>query len=297
MKTALIDIGSNSLRLMLSEYKDGRWIHSAKQLWTTRLGKGTAEGLLSEESMHSTLEALKEAKAEGERFGATAFCAVATSAMRDSSNGVSFAEKLTAATGIPVHIISGKEEASIGFRGAMSDVLSDNTMGAIIDLGGASTEVAIGSLDRIEWSHSYPIGAVRLREISDEGVQRIWEETHALWRPMPLMQDPRFGGIVGIGGTITTLAAIDQRLSPYDPSKVHGYTLHREAVEGIAMFLRYQTVEERMTVPGLMPGRADIIVAGAEILASFMDTYDIGSILVSEKDGLEGWHAVWSQSL
>lgn len=297
MKTAVIDIGSNSLRLMLSEYKSGHWVHSAKQLWTTRLGNRTSEGLLSEASMILTLEAMKEAKAEGVQFGATAFCAVATSAMRESPNGEEFARRITEETDIPVYIISGDEEAAIGFRGAMSDVLQGDKLGAIIDLGGASTEVAIGSLQCIEWSYSYPIGAVRLQSVSDEGLQRVWEETNGLWRPMPLLEDSRFGGIVGIGGTITTLAAIDQGLNPYDPIKVHGYTLYREAVEAMALFLRYQSVEERKSVPGLMPGRADIIVAGAEILASFMDTYDIGSILVSEKDGLEGWHAVWSQNL
>ncbi len=247
--------------------------------------------------MNLTLEAMQQAKEEGLRFGATAFCAVATSAMRESPNGEEFAARITEETGIPVHIISGEEEAEIGFRGAMSDVLEGDRLGAMIDLGGASTEVAIGSLHSIAWSHSYPIGAVRLQAVSDEGLQRVWEETNGLWRPMPLLEDPRFGGIVGIGGTITTLAAIDQELNPYDPSKVHGYALHREAVEAMALFLRYQSVEERKNVPGLMPGRADIIVAGAEILASFMDTYDIGSILVSEKDGLEGWHAVWSQQL
>ena len=112
------------------------------------------------------------------------------------------------------------------------------------------------------WSRSYPVGAVRLQSMSDEGPQRVWEETRFLWDPM--MIEGEFGEFIGIGGT-NNLAAIDLGLAHYDGTKVQGHKLSRETVEGIIMKLRYMSRDERLQVKGLPAGRADIIVTGAEI--------------------------------
>ena len=121
--------------------------------------------------------------------------------------------------------------------------------------------------------------------MSDEGPQRVWEETQFLWDPM--MIEGEFGEFIGIGGTLTTLAAIDLKLEDYDGTKVQGHKLSRETVEGIIMRLRYMSREERLQVKGLPAGRADIIVAGAEILTSFMDAYEVPHVFVSDQDGME----------
>ena len=129
------------------------------------------------------------------------------------------------------------------------------------------------------------MGAVRLQSISDEGPQRVWEETRFLWDPMRI--EGEFGEFIGIGGTLTTLAAIDLGLDHYDGTKVQGHKLSRETVEGIIMKLRYMSRDERLQVKGLPAGRADIIVAGAEILTSFMDSYEVPHVFVSDQDGME----------
>ena len=121
--------------------------------------------------------------------------------------------------------------------------------------------------------------------MSDEGPQRVWEETRFLWDPMMIQGE--FGEFIGIGGTLTTLAAIDLGLENYDGTKVQGHKLSRETVEGIILNLRYMSRDERLQVKGLPAGRADIIVAGAEILTSFMDAYEVPHVFVSDQDGME----------
>ena len=182
-------------------------------------------------------------------------------------------------------ILSGDEEAIYGFNGALGDQLNDGRHYTTIDIGGGSTELALGNKDGVYWSRSYPVGAVRLQSMSDEGPQRVWEETQFLWDPM--MIEGEFGEFIGIGGTLTTLAAIDLKLEDYDGTKVQGHKLSRETVEGIIMRLRYMSREERLQVKGLPAGRADIIVAGAEILTSFMDAYEVPHVFVSDQDGME----------
>lgn len=290
MKLAIFDIGSNSIRLMTGEKIGDTWHNEPKRLWTTRLGQRTAEGLLSEVAMEASIQAIKEGlQGIPEEYTANAV-GLATGAVREAPNGEAFCQQVQQETGLAVRIITGREEGHYGFIGATADFLSEGKLCAVIDIGGATTEVTLGTKDKIERVASYPIGAVRFQSISDEGLQRVWEETKGFWNPL-LMEDD-FIGCIGIGGTVTTLAAIDLKLEQYDPKKVHGHILRRETVEFLALQLRYMSTEERVALPGLPATRQDIIVCGTEILASFMDTYDLGAIIVSEKDGMEGWEEI-----
>ena len=286
MKLAIIDIGSNSIRLLLGTYIDGQWHNEPKKLWTTRLGKRNLDGTLSEESMENSYKALEEIYAESIAYGATAVYAFATSAVREAPNGGDFIEKAKAIGSIVFTILAGEEEAQWGFKGALSDQLQNGRHYTTIDIGGGSTEIALGSKEGIYWNHSYPVGAVRLQDMSEEGPQRIWEETRYLWNLMPIKGD--FGDFYAIGGTATTLGAIDLGLVDYDGEAVQNHKMSRECIEGLVMDLRHKSREERLAVPGLPPGRVDIIVSGGEILTSIMDAYEVPHIYISDKDGMEG---------
>lgn len=285
MKLAIIDIGSNSVRLLLATYENKIWHYEPKQLWTTRLGERNTDGTLRAESMEASYQAFRDIKKLADQYGAEYCFGFATSAVREAANGLEFMERISEYCPMEWRILSGDEEAIYGFNGALGDQLNDGRHYTTIDIGGGSIELALGNKDGVYWSRSYPVGAVRLQSMSDEGPQRVWEETQFLWDPM--MIEGEFGEFIGIGGTLTTLAAIDLKLEDYDGTKVQGHKLSRETVEGIIMRLRYMSREERLQVKGLPAGRADIIVAGAEILTSFMDAYEVPHVFVSDQDGME----------
>ncbi|WP_251424280.1 phosphatase [Veillonella agrestimuris] len=285
MKTAVIDIGSNSIRLLLGTYEGKQWYNEGKRLWTTRLGDRESGGELKDTVMNASYEVFSEISELMASYGVERSIAIATSAVREASNGGEFLERAKQYCPTEYRILSGDEEAFYGFKGALQDRLSSGMHYGIIDIGGGSTELAVGSKDGVYWSRSYPVGAVRLQSLSESGPQSIWEETRFLWDPM--MIEGNFGDFVGIGGTITTLAAIDLKMITYVPEQIQNHKLTREAIEGMIMSLRYMSREERLQVPGLQPGRVDIIVSGAEILTSCMDAYEIPYIFVSEQDGME----------
>lgn len=285
MKSAIVDIGSNSIRLLLAKFDGTTWHFEPKQLWTTRLGQRNTDGTLRTESIEVSYRAFKEIHSLLQAYGAQCCCGFATSAVREAPNGMDFMNAVSDYCPMEWRILSGDEEAVYGFKGALGEQLQDGRHYATIDIGGGSTEIAVGNIDGVYWSRSYPVGAVRLQTVSDEGPQRVWEETRFLWEPM--MVEGQFGEFVGIGGTLTTLAAIDLGLDVYDGRRVQGHKLSRETVEGLIMRLRYMSRDERLQVIGLPAGRADIIVAGAEILTSFMDSYEVPHVIVSDQDGME----------
>lgn len=287
-KLGIVDLGSNSFRLLLGTYDGTRWMNEPKQLWTTQLGRRSSEGLLTEEAMVRGLEALKEIRDMMDAYGATIRIGLATSAIRESGNGQDFLGCAQTVCPMEYRVLSGDEEATYGFIGATVYENRDFHY-ATIDVGGGSTEIALGHRDRVYMTKSYPAGAVRMQEMSSEGPQRVWEETSPVWEPLPI--EGTFGEFIGIGGTATTLAAMDLQMDSYDPKRIQGHRLDRGTIEAMILQLRYMSREERWQVKGLQPGRVDIIVPGAEIITSLMDTYQIGSIVISEADGLEGWQS------
>lgn len=287
-KLGIVDLGSNSFRLLLGTYDGTRWMNEPKQLWTTQLGRRSPEGVLTEEAMVRGLDALKEIRNVMDAYGATIRIGLATSAIREAGNGQDFLRRAQTVCPMEYRVLSGDEEATYGFIGATVYENRDFHY-ATIDVGGGSTEIALGHRDRVYMTKSYPAGAVRMQEMSSEGPQRVWEETSPVWEPLPI--EGTFGEFIGIGGTATTLAAMDLQMDSYDPKRIQGHRLDRGTIEAMILQLRYMSREERLQVKGLQPGRVDIIVPGAEIITSLMDTYQIGSIVISEADGLEGWQS------
>lgn len=287
-KLGIVDLGSNSFRLLLGTYDGTQWMNEPKQLWTTQLGRRSPEGVLTEEAMVRGLDALKEIRDVMDAYGATIRIGLATSAIREAGNGRDFLERAQMVCPMEYRVLSGDEEATYGFIGA-TVYENRNFHYATIDVGGGSTEIALGHRDRVYMTKSYPAGAVRMQEMSSEGPQRVWEETSPMWDPLPI--EGSFGEFIGIGGTATTLAAMDLQMESYDSKRIQGHRLDRGTIEAMVLQLRYMSCEERLQVKGLQPGRVDIIVPGAEIITSLMDTYQIGSIVISEADGLEGWQS------
>lgn len=288
MKLGIVDLGSNSFRVLLGTYDGSNWQNEPKQLWATRLGQRDAQGLLTEEAMERGLQALEEICAVLDAYGATIRIGLATSAIREAENGRGFLERAQKVCPMEYRVLSGEEEATYGFKGAT--VFEDPDFHyATIDVGGGSTEIALGDAQHVYFTKSYPAGAVRMQDVSQEGPQRVWEETVHMWDE--LLITGTFGEFIGIGGTATSLAAIDLQMEIYDPKRIQGYRMDRGTIEAMILQLRYMSREERLQVKGLQPGRVDIIVPGAEIITSLMDTYQIGSIVISEADGLEGWQS------
>ncbi|NPV28718.1 MAG: Ppx/GppA family phosphatase [Firmicutes bacterium] len=285
---AAIDIGTNSTRLLIAEVEGGRVIPRFFALRMTRVGEGVARGEgLRPEPVARTLRALQEFGALARRYGVSCMRVVATSAVREAPNAPGFLKQVREEAGFEVDVISGEEEAYLSYLGACR-ALPGVAEGVVVDIGGGSTEFTFPARPGAPASGlrcvSVPLGAVRLTERP-----ALLSE---LLAPMKAVLDEialrRERNLIGVGGTITTLAAVDQALATYDPDRVHGYRLTRDAVERILFHLAAKNKDERKNVPGLQPERADIIVAGTTILWAILGYLQIPEITVSEADLLHG---------
>ncbi|MDA8235824.1 MAG: Ppx/GppA phosphatase family protein [Clostridia bacterium] len=279
-----IDIGTNSTRLLIAEVKEGKIKPVFTQLRTTRMGEGLIHtGELAEPAMERTCLALKEYKAKMEELKVERFQVVATSAVRDAVNREPFITRVFSETGFKVDVISGEEEAALSYEGvAGAMAITDSYV--VVDIGGGSTEfIWAAPTGKVE-AYSMQVGAVRMTE-SQAGI----EEIRSLLEPA--LAKIRQGGItklIGVGGTITTVAAIIQGLKVYDPDKVQGFVIDGDEVEALLGQLQAMTLAQRREVPGLQPQRADIICAGITILTQVLRGSDLNRITASEADILYG---------
>ncbi|MDD2553491.1 MAG: Ppx/GppA family phosphatase [Desulfotomaculaceae bacterium] len=282
-RVASIDIGTNSTRFLVAEYDGAHLNRIETGQITTRLGKRMAGGKLLPETMLSTADAVGLFYQKALDLGAGAVTAAATSAVRDASNQADFLEMIEQRTGLPVRVLSGEEEAALSWRGVLSGLPVGPCATLVIDIGGGSTEFIWMRGARLRLV-SVNAGAVRLTAAgAGEAV------TYKILRPaLEEVQRCAPAGLVGVGGTITALAAIDQQLALYDPDRVHGYNLSLLSVQRILKMLQNLEVEERRKMPGLQPARADIIVAGVDIARIIMENLGLESMLVSECDILYG---------
>lgn len=341
VRWAAIDIGTNSVRLLVADLGGDTLVPVRRDLRLVRLGQGVhGRRRLDPEAAARTAAAVGELAAQARALGARDVVVAGTSALRDAQDREAFCRRIQEAYGLSVAILSGAGEAALSFLGAVRG-LGGNTAGAdggsgaavradggpgahgspagrgahpvwVVDVGGGSTEVVRGTADgQVAARASADVGAVRMTEAwvrSDPVSPRDWQHLTAairrglapLWEHLaaaataasglaPADFDEAAGHqLIGVGGTATTLAAMDQRLDPYDPAKVHGYCLGREAVDRMVDRMRAATVAERRTWPGLQPARADIILAGAAIVQAVMAHLGAGQLVVSEADLLDG---------
>jgi exopolyphosphatase / guanosine-5'-triphosphate,3'-diphosphate pyrophosphatase len=299
MRVAVADIGTNSTRLLITDVVDGRIRDELERHSTvTRLGAGVdAGGRLSEEAIQRTLAALDSYAELIDRHGADARIAVLTSAVRDAANGQEFADLVRDRYGLEPHVLSGDQEAKLTFLGARSDRDPDERRPQlVIDIGGGSTELVVGSGREVAFHVSTQAGVVRQTERhihhdppTEEELSELAADVRAILDDaVPGEQRSAVERAIGVAGTATSLGAIAQRLEPYDPKKVHGYVLSRIESERILGRLASVPLEERRKTRGLHPDRAPTIVAGVVILLEVMRLFDLDRIEVSEHDILRG---------
>lgn len=282
---AVIDIGSNSLRLMKGwQEEPGIWEFTPKILATTRLGK------YIDKTKRLSPEGMEESFAAMERWrpllDGVPVCVVATSAVRESRDGKAFLAEVRARFGWHCRVVSGIEEASLSFCGAASTVAPE-TITAVLDIGGGSSEVAVGTAGTVRWSHSYLMGAVRFTKndlMTEADIHELESRCLSAWLPMKV----RPSLLIGVGGTLTTLAAMDMEMTEYDPNRIEGYTVTLGRLSRHIEKLSHMTPEQRRHVKGLQPQRSDIIITGLVIARSFLINYGISELTVSEKDLMEG---------
>ncbi len=358
-KYAAIDIGTNSIRLLLATIKKGKITERKKYINTTRIGASVDKNkMISREGIEKNTETFCDFVEKAKEYGAEEILAIATSAVREAKNKEEFIQTVYQKTGINIKTISGEEEAELGYKGVImgmrdmrtghgnrlqgaggQDFVShldgtkslspclvpklkchsetDSINGAheesiiVIDIGGGSTELILGEGKALKKTISLDIGAVR----RDMGTGRLphlkYKMGHSSCPPVPKLkchsetdsmsstheesvkqcfaQSPcPVPTAIGIGGTITTLAAIHQKLDPYDPEKVHNYKLTLNDINDLKEKLLSLTTEQIKQLKGIHPKRADIITAGITILYAIMDSLNLKEIIVSEYDNLEG---------
>ncbi len=286
-RAAAIDIGTNTVRLLVC---DEKLTHVERRQRITRLGKGVdASGSLTRDSMERTLDAVRTFVDRARELGAERIRIAATSAMRDASNAVEFAAAVRDATGISPEVFDGRTEGRCAYRGATSWLGSGEF--AVCDIGGGSTELITAERDI-----SVDVGSVRVRErffpSDPPGADEI--ESARTFVTAAVADIVGFLGLegdeqlVGVAGTITTLAALVAGLTTYDSERVHGSRIGRDVVRGWSNRLLGLSADEITALGPVEPGRADVIGAGVLILSVVMDALDAPDVLVSERDILDG---------
>ncbi|MDK2586921.1 Ppx/GppA phosphatase family protein [Romboutsia sedimentorum] len=296
MRIATIDIGTNSMRLLIGDYIDGQ-IHNRKKLMnTTRIGQDVdKDGYISEEAIKRNIEALREFVGICREEKCEHIYSMGTSALRDSKNGYKFVELAKQEIGIDVEVISGEEESNLGFSGVLEGLKGNDDI-LVIDIGGGSTEFIIGNRDGIKFAKSENVGALRMTEKflkADPINENEFDEMSIfiegkINETLNHINKKSIKKLIGIGGAITSLSAMKQGLQVYSMEKIHNSEICKKDIDIILQNLKKMTLSDKKHLKGLQPKRADIITAGVKILNIIMEKLEIENIVVSEYDNLEG---------
>jgi exopolyphosphatase / guanosine-5'-triphosphate,3'-diphosphate pyrophosphatase len=299
MRVAVVDIGTNSTRLLVADVEaDGSIAELDRRTEVTRLGDGVdSSGVLSDAAIGRVLATLDDYVKVIEHYGAQARPAVLTSAVRDAANGPEFVATVERRYGLEARAIAGTEEAQLTFLGATSDRdPDDHTPTLVIDVGGGSTELIRGTGRAVEFFVSLQAGVVRQseRHLSDDPptlgeLSALGSDVTALIeREVPEAVRRSAARAIAVAGTATSCAAIDQALEPYDASRVHGYRLELTTLKLLLARLASMDLAERRRVRGLHPDRAPTIVAGVIILIRVLEAFELDGFETSEHDILRG---------
>ena len=296
MKVGAIDIGTNSMRLLICDYIDNKIDNRVKFVNTTRIGKGVDKnGYISEEAINRNIMALKEFYNICKENNCEKIYAIGTSALRDSKNKDKFIELAKEESKINVEIITGEEESNLGFKGVLEGINSEDDI-LVLDIGGGSTEFIIGNIDGIKFSKSENVGALRMTEkfLTKDPICENEFDNMSLFiekeisNTLDYIKNKGIRKIVGIGGTITSLSAMNQELEVYSMEKIHNSSISKCEIKKILQNLKKLTLSDKKELKGLQTKRADIITAGVKILDIIIEKLEIENIMVSEYDNLEG---------
>ena len=295
-RVAVVDVGSNSTRLLVADVADGRIVEVERRSTVTRLGRGVdLSGQLSAEAIEAACGAIAEYVEVYRELGAGSVTAIATSAVRDAANGSAFVAELRERFALSARVLDGEEEARLTYSGAAAEQ-PPAELTLVIDIGGGSTETIVGSGEKIVFHASLQAGVVRHTERHFSGDPPTVTEMEALAGDVrgliaASLQDygetwPAAG--IAVAGTPTSLAAVELGLEPYDPSRVHGHVLSLATVQHLLSRFASAPLAERAAIPGLHPDRAPTIIAGAVILIEAMRAFGLERIEASEHDILYG---------
>lgn len=293
-KVAVIDIGSNSTRLLIAEVDDGRVSEVERQSRVTRLGRGVdLSEQLSAEATEAACEAIADYVAICREGEIETIEAIATSAVRDASNGSAFAAELRERFALSARVLDGEEEARLTYLGATCEH-SPSEPTLVVDIGGGSTELIVGTGEEVAFHTSLQAGVVRHSErhvSSDPPTTLELEALAADFRSLiegATRGAPTATAGIAVAGTPTSLASIEIGLEAYDPKQVHGHTLTLITIQRLLSQLASAPLSKRIEIRGLHPDRAPNIVAGVVILVETMRAFGLDRIEVSEHDILYG---------
>jgi exopolyphosphatase/guanosine-5'-triphosphate,3'-diphosphate pyrophosphatase len=294
MRVATIDIGTNTVLLLVAEKRGDDLVAIEEHALITRLGQGVDETrTLAPEAIARTNEALARYAEVVERTRAERVAVVGTSAMRDAGGGEAVRAHVKARFGVEARTISGDEEARLTFAGALSGVRTTSDDVVVFDIGGGSTEVVFGNRTTraIAWARSFDVGSVRLTErhvrhdppAKDE-LEATLAAARAAFASVPVERSTNAAPPVGIAGTMTTIAAVSLGMEPYDGARVHGMTLEtREVARVVYEEFAARPVAERARLRGLDPKRADVIVAGGLLGLALLQHLGAERVTISDR--------------
>ena len=297
-RVAAIDCGTNSIRLLVADIEGGHLADLVRRMEIVRLGQGVDRtGVLAPAALARTIDALREYAAQIHALGADRVRMVATSATRDAANRDVFVRACRDVLGVDPEVVSGAEEATLSFAGATSTL--DRTRFPapylVVDIGGGSTEVVLGDTTA-EASRSVDIGCVRLYErrltsdppTPDQVAAAEADIDAALDQVTAVVDVGRARTLVGLAGSVTTVAALALDLPAYDPLAIHGAVIPAAEVAAVTQRLLHMTAEERRALPVMHPGRADVIASGALVLRRLLERFGQPAVVASERDILDG---------
>ena len=300
MRVAVVDIGTNSTRLLVADVaEDGSLTERERRTKVTRLGDRLDEtGVLSEEAMARVLGTVREYQEVIHEHGAERAVAVLTSAVRDAANGEDFLARVRAQSdGLDARVIDGDEEARLTFRGATSErAAGDATPTLVIDVGGGSTELVVGSGDEVRFHVSTQAGVVRHTErhlATDPPTQNelraLADDVRATYADaVPREVRRTASAAIAVAGTATSLGAIDLNLECSSPHSAHGHVVSLTACRRILDRLAAVPEAQRREVRGLHPDRAPTIVAGVVMVIEALELFGLDATAVSDHDILRG---------
>jgi exopolyphosphatase/guanosine-5'-triphosphate,3'-diphosphate pyrophosphatase len=287
---AVIDVGTNSVKFNISERRDDdSWKTIVDRAEITRLGEGLEKtGEINSEAMERTVSAIAAMATEARNDGVTAIAAVGTMGMRTARNSEQFIAAVEQRCGVRIEVIPGEEEGRLAYIAVKSGLgLGEGTL-VIFDTGGGSTQFTFGRGASVEERFSLNVGAVRFTERYGLGGVVSREQLGAALTAIAgefarIDNRPSPNALVGMGGAITNIAAVKHGLAKYDPNVIQGSVLERIEIERQIELYRTRSLDERRTIVGLQPKRADVILAGACIVKTVLDKLGKDSLRVSDR--------------
>jgi exopolyphosphatase / guanosine-5'-triphosphate,3'-diphosphate pyrophosphatase len=296
-RVAAIDCGTNSIRLLIADVTDAGLQDISRQMEIVRLGEGVDRtGRLSEAALRRTLEALRRYEQQIAAAGVRGVRMAATSATRDAQNREEFVTGVREILGVDPEVITGQQEAELSFAGATREIRHLPTPHLVVDIGGGSTEFVLGDESGVLASCSVDIGCVRITErhlhddppTSQQIAAAEVDVAAAIDSAAQTVPLDAAGTLIGVAGTVTTIAAIDADLPEYDPERIHLSHVSATDVDAIAHRLLAMPRAERAALPVMHPGRVDVIGAGALILRAIVQKTLAAEVVASEHDILDG---------